>query len=322
MAVYACTGGTGSLGRALTIRLLKAGHKVRSISRDEHKIAALEASIPQELRPNLSCMIGHVQDRIRMTRAFDGSDYVIHAAAMKEVPRCEYDPEEAIRTNVDGTVAVANACIDAGVKRAVLTSTDKAACPVTLYGYTKAVAERAWLAANRYSGGHKTLFCGVRYGNVFGSAGSVVHVWKNAKAAIPVTDRSATRFHITLDQAVTFVLRCLEEANRDELWIPKIPAYELGVLADAWGGKQSVIGLRNGEKPHESLISIDESCCASEFDDHYVLTPGHVVQKGGWDYSSRLASRMKDGRYQAVVGSWQLTKEKLREVIDEFRRGA
>lgn len=307
--IYAITGGTGTLGTALTHTLLQQGHKVRAIARGEHKLAALEDGVPPSLRSSLSAQCGDVRSPSRLRLALRGVDCVIHAAALKGVPRCEYDPGEAVLTNIQGTVNVALACVEAGVKRAVFISSDKACAPVTLYGMTKAVGERVWLAANRYSAGEGTEFVATRWGNVFGSNGSVMHVWKGCNGAdIPITDPGSTRFHITIEQAVEFVMRTLKDAKPDEIWLPKLPSYELGSLAKLWGGGQKIIGLRNGEKRHEFLISEEESATAIEYEDRYVLTPGKRQCKGGWAYSS------------GGNGRW-LKRDEAMALINEVKNG-
>ncbi len=222
-------------------------------------------------------------------------DFVIHAAAQKIIPLAEYNPVEAVGTNIGGTISVLNACIEAGVKRAVLVSTDKASSPATLYGGTKFVAERLWLNANRYSAGKEPHFVAVRYGNVWASQGSVIHAWaKQAQFGhIEITDPQCTRFHIKLGQAVAFVLDALQNAGAGELWVPKLPSYRLGDLGTAFRQvyklqKQAEItGLRLSEKLHESMISPDESSSLKREEDlHYTLEPGVIHQKGGFSYTS------------------------------------
>ena len=300
--VYLITGGTGSLGTALTKHLLGAGHRVRVYARNEHRHEDLERQIPEEQRPRLSCLIGAVEDGPRLKRAMRGVDYVIHAAAMKVVPLCEYNPGQAIQTNVLGSQAVVEACLDAGVRRAVFVSTDKGRAPSTLYGATKLVAERAWLAANRYRP-DAPPFAGVAYGNVFASRGSLIHSFVDQAntGTLRLTDPSATRFHITLDQAVHFVLDAVDHAEPGTLWIPKLPSYRVGDFATAFSRvygltKEPVVtGLRPAEKRHEDLISENESyACKDQHPtreymaelNHYVLEPGKTHCQGGWSYNS------------------------------------
>jgi UDP-N-acetylglucosamine 4,6-dehydratase len=313
--VYLITGGTGSLGTELTKVLLAQGHKVRALARSEHGHERLRAQIPQELHPQLSSLVGAVEDLQRLHLASRGADYVIHAAAQKAIPLAEYNPRECTLTNIVGTLNVIDACLNNGVKRAVFVSTDKASAPATLYGFTKATAERLWLGANHYSAGNEPHFAAVRYGNCWMSQGSVLHVWKKQaeKGSIEITDPTCTRFHLMLSQAVAFVLEALHAANPGELWVPKIPSYRLGDLAHAFRlahkiEQQPVInGLRLSEKRHESMISEDESASLKcEEDLHYVLEPGAVHRKGGFTYNSG-------------ANEWKLNVESLRLLIEETK---
>lgn len=292
---YLITGASGSLGTALTTLLLNQGHKVRGFSRNEHRLDELEQKIPQSQRARFSPIMGDVEQPDDLLTAFNGVDYVIHAAAAKVIPKGEYNARKFKRTNVDGTDNVAYACIRAGVRRAVLVSTDKASAPSTLYGQTKATAERIWLCSNRRTGGLEPFFMAVRYGNCWMSQGSVIHAWiKQAQyGSIEITDPSCTRFHLLLSQAVAFVLDALHNADPGTLWVPKIPSYRLGDLGTAFrevyklAKQPSIVGLRLAEKLHESMISPDESCSVkSEEDLHYVLEPGVIHRKGGMSYNS------------------------------------
>lgn len=253
-----------------------------------------------------------------------GATHVIHAAALKRIDIAEYSPAEAIETNVNGTRNVLEAVLDLGdeIKRAILISTDKASAPCTLYGASKLAAERLWLAANRYRGCFPQPFVAVRYGNVWGSAGSVLPVWRDLQPSyktvgdvtmvttspIPVTDPAMTRFHITMIEAVVFVLAALDQAIPGTLWIPKLPSYRLGDLAEAWGGESIVTGRRPAEKLHESMIGADESQgIVDETDGHFALDPQSTAQAGGWAYQS---SSSKSRKY---------TVEELREMIEQWR---
>lgn len=310
MGVYWISGGSGSLGTALTHSLLKAGHHVRAFARSDHRLSVLEASVPLEHRSRLSCLPGAVEDRRRVLRSMEGATHVIHAAALKRIDTAEYSPAEAIETNVNGTRNVLEAVLDLGddVKRAILISTDKASAPCTLYGASKLAAERLWLAANRYRGCFPQPFVAVRYGNVWGSAGSVLPVWKASPGPISITDPSMTRFHITMLDAVVFVLAALDQALPGTLWIPKLPSYRLGDLAEAWGGESIVTGRRPSEKLHESMIGADESQgIVDETDGHFALDPQSTAQAGGWAYQSSSAKSRK------------LTVEELREMIEQWR---
>lgn len=311
-ATYLVTGGTGFLGSALVTSLLSSGYKVRTLSRNEHSVEKLQKACGNE--PRLSCLLGSVEDRQRLLKALRGVDYCIHAAAQKIVPLAEYDPVSCIKTNVQGTINVADACLEAGVKRAVFISTDKASAPATLYGASKLCAERAWLGANRYSAGKATEYTGVRYGNVFASAGSVLHAWSK-QSQIELTDPRCTRFNMHLEEACSFVLRTLEHAAPGELRIPKLPTYRIGDLAHAFRlafgikDQPKIVGLRMAEKLHESLISESESmACRYQDDSEYVLTPGSIHERGGWEYASGQPGR-------------QLGVEELTRKIDAWRTG-
>ena len=314
MSVYLVTGGTGSLGTQLTKLLLSQGHKVRVLARNEHGHQKLQESIEGRYQVNLTNCIGDVQDRERVRLAARGVDFVVHAAAQKVIPLAETNPIECIKNNVLGSLSVLQGCLDEHVKRAVLVSTDKASAPATLYGFTKATAERAWLNANRYSAGKEPHFVAVRYGNVFASQGSVIHAWaKQAQfGALELTDPQCTRFHLKLDQAVAFVLQALHSAGPGQLWVPKLPSYRLGDLAHAFriayglSKQPSITGLRLSEKLHESMISQDESpSLKAEEDLHYTLEPGVIHRKDRWEYNSGM-------------NGWKLGVEALTEEIREW----
>lgn len=293
---FLITGATGFLGSSLTTHLLHAGHKVRAYARSEHGHEQLRSLVKEEHLPRLSSLLGAVEDLPRLRKALRGCTHVIHAAAQKVVPLAEYDPGSCLSTNVQGSRNVADACLEAGVERAVLVSTDKASSPATLYGASKLCAERLWLASNRYSAGKGTEFVSLRYGNVFASKGSVLEAWTSShKQGLPLklTDPSCTRFHIHRHEAVELVLDVLAHAQPGELWIPKLPTYRIGDLCTAFRRAFSIpaspehVGLRLAEKLHEDLISPHESiACKREEEHHYVLEPGRVYQKGGWGYSS------------------------------------
>ena len=308
MATYAVTGGSGSFGSAVIPVLLKAGHKVRALARGEHNLQKLETSITDlKLRKNLSVFVRDVRDRYSLHRAFDGVDIVIHAAALKIIPRCEYDPIEAVKTNVDGSIAVMDACLDCNVQRAILVSTDKASSPLTLYGATKAVAERVWLNGNRYRGDKGGIFVASRWGNVFASQGSVIPLWKKQLAedgVIKLTHHAMTRFHLRMERALEFVIDTLDHAQPGEIWIPKIPSYRLIDFAAAFNesAPRQFIGIRGVEKIHETMISKDEAPYSREEKKHYVLTPSTIQSEDGKAYDSGS-------------NNWKLSIQELREEI-------
>ena len=308
---YAITGATGSLGTALTHHLLAQGHKVRAIARNQHGHEKLERSLPLDQRGRLSCLVGDILDKDRLTLAFDGADYVIHAAAAKVIPLCEYSPIEAIRTNIDGMINAALASVACqSVKRAVFVSSDKAASPANSYGASKLLGERVWLRSNSYIPA-SPKFVAVRYANVFGSSGSVMLIWREQAAAgkkLTVTDPSATRFHLQMADAVALVLRVLHHAAPGELWVPKLPTYNVGDLARvvADGAPIDVTGIRPGEKIHETMVTEHESLDARDEGDHYVLTPGIHQSGGGWTFHSGTpVLRMSRERLREEVAQWE-----------------
>jgi len=281
--VILVTGGTGSFGQAFVRRLLTAHQpaKVIVFSRDEQKHVVME----QKLRdPRLRFFVGDVRDRDRLMRALDGVDVVVHAAAMKHVHVAEYNPIEAIRTNVDGAANLIDAALERRVARVIALSTDKAASPVNLYGATKLCMEKLFVAANSYAGGRKTRFDLVRYGNVVGSNGSVVPLFLEQRKTgkLTITDASMTRFWIGMDRAVDLVLLALKEGLGGETFIPRIPACTVEVLAEALapGKPREVIGIRPGEKLHETLITPDESRAVVEYDQYYVIKPSFASWGG------------------------------------------
>jgi len=273
------TGGTGSFGKQF-IKVLFSHDNPRKVivfSRDElkqHEMRVLGFDDPR-----LRYFIGDVRDLSRLQRAFAGVDIVIHAAALKQVPACEYNPIEAVRTNVDGARNVIDAALDTGVKKVMALSTDKAVNPVNLYGATKMVAEKLFIQANAYSGTGPTRFSCVRYGNVVASRGSVIPLFleqrKNGK--VTITDARMTRFWLTLEQAAEFVIRCTEEMHGGEVFVPKIPSMNIQDLAEsvAPGCKIEIIGIRPGEKVHEVLVSEDEARHTLELVDKFVIQPAH-----------------------------------------------
>lgn len=271
------TGGSGSFGRAFTRHILKNGaERVVIYSRGEH----LQEDMAREFNdPRLRFFIGDVRDQKRLTMAMHGIDTVVHAAAMKVVPICEYNPFEAVMTNINGAENVCRAAIEAGVGRVMALSTDKAVNPVNLYGATKLAAEKIFVAANNIAAG-RCMFSVVRYGNVVGSRGSVLPLFQSILASnlsvLPITDRGMTRFWITMDQAVDFVSSALDMMQGREIFIPKIPSIYITDLAQALcpGYTADIIGMRPGEKLHEVLMTEDESHLAMEAWDRYIINGG------------------------------------------------
>lgn len=296
--VMLVTGGTGSFGNCLVSYVLKKfmPRKIIILSRDELK----QFELAQRLRTNLTrdqynCLrffIGDVRDRERLMLAFRGVDYVVHAAALKQIPIAEYNPSECIYTNVIGTQNVIWACLQNRVKQAILLSTDKACNPINLYGATKLAADKTFIAANNFSGDIGTRFSVVRYGNVVGSRGSVVPFFRSMIAAgarkLPITDERMTRFWITLQQGVDFVLSCFELMRGGEIFIPKIPSMRVVDLAHALAPtlKHEIVGIRPGEKLHEVMISEDDAYAAIDLGDRYAIEP----QFGEYSRTSFAAS--------------------------------
>lgn len=274
------TGGTGSFGKAFIKMTCEryAPKKIIIYSRDEYKQSLLKEEFSQYSNI-LRFFIGDVRDKDRLYRAFDGVDYVIHAAAMKQVPACEYNPFEAILTNIHGAKNVVDAAIDRGVEKVVALSTDKAVNPVNLYGGTKLVSDKLFVSANAYVGDKNTCFSVVRYGNVAGSRGSVIPFFKRliqqGETALPITNEKMTRFWITLDQGVELVYKALSEATGGEIYISKIPSFRICDLANTMlpHGTTKIVGIREGEKLHEVMITPEDARFTYEFEKHYVIYP-------------------------------------------------
>jgi UDP-N-acetylglucosamine 4,6-dehydratase len=268
------TGGTGSFGKAFADHVLSESDSVKLIvfSRDEMKQWDMAKKYGNDSRVRF--FVGDVRDRERLYRAVDGVDYVIHAAATKIVPTAEYNPFEAVKTNVLGAMNLIDACIERGVQKVVALSTDKASSPSNLYGATKLVSDKMFLAANSYVGSQDTRFCAVRYGNVMGSRGSVIPFFlERARQGrpLPITDYRMTRFMITLQEGIDLVQKALETSQGNEIFVKKISSMGILDIADAVdpGGKREVVGIRPGEKLHEQMISVEDSYTTWEFDDYY-----------------------------------------------------
>lgn len=311
MAVYVITGATGSLGTTLIRQLLNAGHHVRALARNEQGHLKLIQAIPVPLAARLSNFIGDIRDPERLHRAFSGADFCVHAAALKVIPMVEYNPADGIKTNVVGTMNVVNACLDEGIKQAVFISSDKACHPSTTYGAQKLTAERLWLASNRYCGDKGGIFTAVRYGNVWGSNGSILYTFRHQASVgeVAITDERCTRFHLKLQQAVGLVLTALHNIKPGELLIPKLPAYRVldVVKIIAPKAKRTVIGLRATEKIHESMISEDESEWADERDGHYIIDPTKRGP-GRFDYNSGSTTwRVGEAELEKEYKEWLTT---------------
>ena len=317
------TGGTGSFGKKFISVLQKEYSPERLIvfSRDELKQHEMRMSGFDQ--PNMRYFIGDVRDGERLRRAMQSVDVVVHAAALKQVPACEYNPKEAIKTNIMGTSNVIEAALDVGVKKVLALSTDKAVNPVNLYGATKLAAEKLAIQSNAYAGGRETRISCVRYGNVVGSRGSVVPTFYRLRSTgrLTVTDDRMSRFWITLEQGVRFVIRCIEEMHGGEVFVPKIPSTTIIDLARviAPEAEIEIIGIRPGEKLHEVLISEDEARSTVELEDMYVVQPA-VSPWFGYEWE-KLGSHLEDGfRYASNTNDEWLTPEQIREIVAPFEQ--
>lgn len=316
--VILVTGGTGSFGKKFIEVMLKEYHprKIIVFSRDELKQHEMQVAGFKD--PSLRYFIGDIRDQQRCRRAFEGVDIVVHAAALKQVPACEYNPMEAIKTNILGSGNVIDAAIDAGVKKVIALSTDKAVNPVNLYGATKLAAEKLFVQSNAYAGAKNTRFSCVRYGNVVGSRGSVVPVFLKQRESgkVTVTDERMTRFWISLEGGVRFVIRAVENMHGGEVFVPKIPSMTVTDLAKAIAPNASIeyIGIRPGEKLHEVLISEDEARQTVELDDMYVVQPAESLWFGrDWETKGKL---LEDGfRYASNTNTQWLNVEEISKII-------
>ncbi|MGQ9874548.1 MAG: UDP-N-acetylglucosamine 4,6-dehydratase (inverting) [Chloroflexus sp.] len=318
--VILLTGGTGSFGKKFTEIILREyePRKLIIYSRDELKQFEMQQQFTDE---RIRFFIGDVRDRDRLLRAMNGVDIVVHAAALKQVPSCEYNPIEAVKTNIHGAENVINAALDACVDKVIALSTDKAVNPVNLYGATKLVAEKLFVQANSYRGDGVTQFSCVRYGNVVGSRGSVIPLFLSQlpTGRVTVTDTRMTRFWITLEQGVRFVISCIENMQGGEIFIPKIPSMRIIDLVKSVAPECDIeyIGMRPGEKLHEVLISEDEARHSMEFDDFFIVQPLH----SWWQTKSQQKGKsLPDGfRYSSDANPWWLSVEELRTIVAELR---
>lgn len=315
------TGGTGTFGKAFTKYVLThyEPKKIIIYSRDEFKQFLMQ----NEFKPyadKLRFFIGDVRDKERLARALEGVDYVVHAAALKQVPACEYNPAEAIKTNINGAQNVIDACLDRNVKKVVALSTDKAVNPVNLYGGTKLVSDKLFIAANAYAGAKDISFSIVRYGNVAGSRGSVIPLFKSilqdGGKELPVTDHRMTRFWISLQQGVELVIKALEEAKGGETFISKIPSFKITDLAEAMAPGISIreVGIREGEKLHEIMVTVEDAPNTYEYDKHFIIYPQMI-----WSESRRAhptGKKMPEGfAYSSDRNTEWLSVEQIKELL-------
>ena len=324
------TGGTGSFGKKFLETVLSKHqlHKIIIYSRDELKQFEMQNSLVfQSDKTIVRYLIGDVRDRERLKLAMEGVDIVIHAAALKQVTAAEYNPFEAVKTNVFGGQNVIEVAMQSSVKKVIALSTDKAAAPINLYGATKLTSDKLFIAANNYKGWHDIKFSVVRYGNVMGSRGSVIpfFIEKRKTGVLPITDERMTRFNITLQEGVDFVLKCLERMWGGELFVPKIPSYRILDVAKAVApdAKYEIVGIRSGEKLHEEMITVSDSMNTVEFDDYYAIVPNSEYLS--WDRKSFLnesngskGTYCKDGfSYNSSTNEKFLTVDELRELIED-----
>jgi UDP-N-acetylglucosamine 4,6-dehydratase len=311
------TGGTGSFGKKFLEIMLRDFHPQRLVvfSRDELKQHEMKTSGFDH--PSLRYFIGDVRDVDRLKRALAGVTVVVHAAALKQVPACEYNPFEAVQTNIMGGRNVIDAAIDQGVRRIMALSTDKAVNPINLYGATKLCAEKMFVQANAYAGAQDTRFSCARYGNVVGSRGSVIPIFLEQRRSgkITITDPRMTRFWLTLEQGVKFVIRCIEQMHGGEIFVPRIPSMRLLDLAEtvAPGCAVEYIGIRPGEKLHEVLVSEDESRQALAADEMFIIQPAHPWWKSeNWTHAKPLPEGF---RYSSDTNDQWLTRRELEELV-------
>jgi UDP-N-acetylglucosamine 4,6-dehydratase (inverting) len=317
------TGGTGSFGSKFVETILGTHPEVRRIvvySRDELKQFEMSQRFPTERFPQVRYFIGDVRDKDRLYRALEDIDIVVHTAALKQVPACEYNPFEAIKTNILGAQNVIEASIDRRVKRVVALSSDKAAAPINLYGATKLCSDKLFVAANNFKGKHDIRFSVVRYGNVMGSRGSVIPFFleKRKNGSLPITDERMTRFNITLEEGVGLVLYAMENMWGGETYVPKIPSYRITDLAEAIAPqcRTEIVGIRPGEKLHEEMITLTDSIHSIEFEKYFVLLPSMSL----WDINEFMGtfrgSRCKeDFSYNSGSNKDWLNVEQIRELV-------
>jgi len=322
------TGGTGSFGNKFikTVLARYEPKKVIVYSRDELKQFEMQQKLPDDGSTPMRYFIGDVRDLGRLKMAMKGVDYVIHAAALKQVPATEYNPFEAVKTNVLGGQNVIDAAFKNGVKKIIALSTDKAAAPVNLYGATKLTSDKLFITANNYRGKQDIKFSVVRYGNVMGSRGSVIPFFNEKKQSgiLPITDERMTRFNITLQEGVNFVLNCFEKMWGGELFVPKIPSYNILDVAKAIAPdcKHKIVGIRPGEKLHEEMITESDAMNTIEFDDYYVIVPSiGIWSKTKFQNQSNgdIGKPCPDGfSYNSKLNEHFLSVEEIRDLIESY----
>ena len=319
------TGGTGSFGKKCTKTILNRykPKKLIIFSRDELKQFEMAQTYSTTKYPCIRYFIGDVRDKDRLYRAFYKVDYVIHAAALKQVPAAEYNPFEAVKTNIIGAQNIINVAIDQKVKKVIALSTDKAVNPINLYGATKLCSDKLFVSANVYVGQNHTTFSVVRYGNVVGSRGSVIPFFiKNKETGIlSITDPRMTRFWITLEQGVNFVLQSFSQMVGGEIFVPKIPSMNIIDLAQAIApkAKTEIIGIRPGEKLHEVMISTDDSRHTLEFDNHYIIMPVFNFFEKRFNQNNKNCKPVKEGfEYNSGANKQWLTVKQLQEMIKQI----
>ena len=324
------TGGTGSFGKKF-IEMIFANYEPKKViiySRDEYKQFLVKQKFSKELTKEqfskLRFFIGDVRDKDRLYRAFYGVNIVIHAAALKQVPACEYNPFEAIKTNIHGAQNVIDAALDRGVEKVVALSTDKAVNPINLYGGTKLVSDKLFISANAYSGERGTIFSVVRYGNVAGSRGSVIPFFKSiiesGAKELPITDYRMTRFWITLEQGVQLVFKALQESKGGETYVSKIPSFKITDLAKAMKEDCELkeVGIREGEKIHEVMITKDDSRSTYEYENHYIIYP-HFDWWNSEKYFTEGGKPVEDGfEYNSGTNEKWLSVEDLKERLEKL----
>lgn len=314
------TGGTGSFGQKFVEIVLKEYDPASIRVYDNRELAAVEMERKFN-DPRLRFLIGDVRDKRRLQRAMVGVDLVVHAAALKHVPICEYNPIEAVKTNIDGAVNVIDAAIDNAVPKVMAVSTDKAVYPVNLYGATKMVAEKLFVQGNSYGGHGGTILSCTRYGNVLGSSGSIIPLFfeQRKNGEITITDEKMTRFWITLEGGVRFVIKCIGLMHGGEIFVPKIPSMKIADLAEviAPAAKKKIIGIRPGEKIHEVLLTEEESSHAKEFDNCFVIEPEfNFWSKENLKEAKSLPAGFK---YSSDKNDKWLDKEELKKLLDSFK---